>query len=108
MVPTGYSPGPSYVSYSSCQVESDGSIGSYGTVVGDSYGNILFQENFSFRSPHFDYDGIACHVVLDGDIRSAPWNVDGNSYGRKYFVTLRLPTQLETVYFMLKLMEEVI
>lgn len=59
------SPGPGYVSYSSCQVESDGSIGSYGTVVGDSY-------------------------------------------GRKYSVTLRLPTQLETVYCILKLMAEVI
>ena len=32
------SPGPEYVSYSSCQVESSGNVGSYGTVVGDSYG----------------------------------------------------------------------
>ena len=64
-IPTGHSPGPEYVSYSSCQIKSNGSVGSYGTVVGDSY-------------------------------------------GRKYFITLRLPTQLETVCFMLKLMEEVI
>ena len=100
------SPGPGYVSYSSCQVESSGSVGSYGTVVGDSYGS-FYQENFNIRSPYINLDINASCVESDGNVDVNRWDIY-YSYGRKYFVTLRLPTQLETVYFILKLMEEVI
>lgn len=56
------------------------------------------------------YDYIAYVVYPDGDVSydvNFDWNAK-NSYGRKYSVTLRLPTQLETVYCILKLMAEVI
>ena len=67
------SPGPSYVSYSSCQVESDGSIGSYGTVVGDSYG----------RRPAFVLSS-SLFVSDDGDVvtnvpPTAPGSINVNS-----------------------------
>ena len=59
------------------------------------------------NSPNPYIDDHPYFVMLDGNVNGVNLMVWG-SCGRKYFVTLRLPTQLETVYFMLKLMEEVI
>ena len=73
-----------------------------------SYGMIfIINEKFNFRSPRPYVDDHPYFIMSDGNVNGVNLVVFGFC-GRKYFVTLRLPTQLETVYFMLKLMEEVI
>ena len=72
-----------------------------------SYGS-FYQKNLKVRSPYVStFSSDAWHMYPTGsiDYHNSVWS---DSDGRKYFITLRLPTQLETVYFMLKLMEVVI
>ena len=75
-------------------------------------GIFTLRKIFKFRSPYLGNDSGAYYVNPDGNVDyHSRWHVT-YSYGifipRKIAFALRLPTQLETVYFMLKLMEEAI